>query len=166
MSIPDNDIGTWVLLILRFTIFYGFFPDAADLWIPALSVEEISRKMPRSWADRVTERTAVLFFCLKHFALCLSLTHFIYFCIAYACASVVFLHCVDTQIAHSRPCSSQCADTWSYQTSSCLESNIFIFCLSWLSGWVPTIMNSLPLQQDSLQTTTLSSEVATVFTSR
>jgi len=34
MSIPDNDIGTWVLLILRFTIFYGFFPDAADLWMP------------------------------------------------------------------------------------------------------------------------------------
>merc|ERR1719353_1041894 len=23
--------GIWVLLILRFTIFYGFFPDAADL---------------------------------------------------------------------------------------------------------------------------------------
>ena len=29
-----NNIGIWVLLILRFTIFYGFFPDAADLWMP------------------------------------------------------------------------------------------------------------------------------------
>ena len=64
--------------------------------ILALSVEEIFRKNAEVLSRPCNRPFSSTFYCLKHFALCLSWTHFIYFCIAYACTSVVFLHCADT----------------------------------------------------------------------